>query len=133
MSWEDKENYMRWLEQMWAVQRFDIPGRTEREDARTKEVLKVFQGLGELAKRHVEPPNAPCWEAGRERSFVAEGGHEQDGHEQDRCELEAGGWKRLKRSDGQEVWVEPDKGLVHQKVVGLAIVRKVSGNEASSP
>jgi hypothetical protein len=129
---DEKEEYMKWLERMWDVQRFDIPGRTEREEARTEEVLKVFQGLGELARSHVEPPIAPCWEATRERSLASDDGPEQDRPEQDRCELEAAGWKRLKRSDGQEVWVEPDKGLMYQQVVGLAKIRKVTGYEANN-
>jgi hypothetical protein len=126
---DDKEDYMNWLERMWDVQKFDIPGRTEREEARTEEVLNLFKDLGDLAKRHVEPPNAPCWEAGRERSLASD-----DGHEQDRCELETAGWKRLKRSDGEDVWLEPNKGFMYQQAVALAIVREgKTGNEASAP
>jgi hypothetical protein len=125
----DEKDYMNWLGFMWDVQKFDIPGRSEREEARTEDVLKIFKGLGELAKRHVEPPTAPCWEAGRERSFASD-----DGHEQDRRELEAAGWKRLERSDGQDVWVEPDNGLMYQQAVALLIVREgQTGNEASTP
>jgi hypothetical protein len=131
---DDKEDYMNWLERMWDVQKFDIPGRTEREEARTEEVLKVFKGLGDLAKRHVEPPTAPCWEAGRERSLVSDDGHEQDGHEQDRRELEAAGWEILKRSDGEDVWLDPDNGFMYQQAVALAIVREGNrNNEASTP
>jgi hypothetical protein len=124
----DEKYYTNWLGFMWDVQKFDILGRTEREEARTEEVLKVFQGIGDLAKRYVEPPTAPCWEAGRERSSAGD-----DGHEQDRCELEAAGWKRLERSDGQNVWVEPDNGLMYQRAVALAIVREGNNNEASAP
>jgi hypothetical protein len=116
---DDKEDYMNWLERMWDVQKFDIPGRTEREEARTEEVLKVFKGLGDLAKRHVEPPTAPCWEAGRERSLASD-----DAHEQDRRELKAAGWELLKRSDGEDVWLDPDNGFMYQQAVALAIVRE---------
>ena len=120
---------MNWLERMWDVQKFDIPGRTDREEARTEEVLKVFQGLGDLAKRHVEPPTAPCWEAaGRKRSFASDARQEQ----KDRCELEAAGWKRLERSDGEDVWLDPNNGFMYQQAVALAIVREGKGNEASA-
>jgi hypothetical protein len=125
---DDKEEYMNWLERMWDVQKFDIPGRTEREEARTEDVLKLFQGLGDLAKRHVEPPTAPCWEAGRDRSLASAGGHEQDSHEQDRRELEAAGWERLERSDGKDVWLDPDNGFMYPQAVAVAMVRE--GKEA---
>jgi hypothetical protein len=111
---------MNWLERMWDVQKFDIPGTTEREEVRTEEVLKVFQGLGDLAKHHVEPPTAPCWGAGRERSLASDARHEQ----KDRCELEAAGWGLLKRSDGEGVWLDPDNGFMYQQAVALAIVRE---------
>lgn len=110
---------MNWLERMWDVQKFDVPGRSEREEARTEDVLKLFQGLGDLAKRHVEPSTAPCWEAGRERSLASDGGHEQD-----RRELKAAGWEPLKRSDGEDVWLDPDNGFMYQQAVALAIVRE---------
>jgi hypothetical protein len=115
---DKKEDYMDWLERMWDVQKFDVPGRSEREEARTEDVLKIFKGLGDLAKRHVEPPTAPCWEAGRERSLASDGGHEQD-----RRELKAAGWEPLKRSDGEDVWLDPDNGFMYQQAVALAIVR----------
>jgi hypothetical protein len=121
---DDKEEYMNWLERMWDVQKFDIPGRTEREEARTEDVLKLFQGLGDLAKRHVEPPTAPCWEAGRDRSLASAGGHEQD-----RRELEAAGWERLERSDGKDVWLDPDNGFMYPQAVAVAMVRE--GKEAA--
>jgi hypothetical protein len=56
---DDKQEYLRWLEEMWDVQKFDLQGSTEREEARTEEVLEVFRGLVRLSKRHVEPPNLP--------------------------------------------------------------------------
>lgn len=120
----DKKDYMNWLEWMWDVQKFDVPGRSEREEARTEEVLKLFKDLGDLAKRHVEPPTAPRWETGRERSLPGDAGHEQDGHEQDRCELESAGWELLKRGDGEDVWLDPDNGFMYQQAVALAIVRE---------
>jgi hypothetical protein len=128
---DDKEDYMNWLERMWDVQKFDIPGRTEREEARTEDVLNLFKGLGDLAKRHVEPPSAPCWEAGRERSLAGDAGHEQDGYEQERCELEAAGWKQLKRSDGKDVWLDPDNGFMYQQTVAVAIARKGKESDIS--
>jgi hypothetical protein len=116
---DDSEDYMSWLERMWDVQKFDIPGRTEREEARTEEVLNIFKGLGELAKRHVQPPTPPGWETGGERSCISD-----DEHEQERCELEAAGWKCLERTDGQEVWLEPEEGLMYLRAAAVAIVRK---------
>jgi hypothetical protein len=115
----DEKDYLNWLGFMWDVQRFDVPGRSEREEARTEDVLNLFKGLGDLAKRHVEPPNAPCWEAGRERSLASD-----DGHEQDSCELEDAGWELLKRSDGEDVWLDPDNGFMYQQAAALAIVRE---------
>jgi hypothetical protein len=116
----DKEDYMNWLEWMWDVQKFDVPGRSEREEARVEEVLKLFKDLGDLAKRHVEPPTAPHWETGRQRSLAGDARHEQE----DRCELEAAGWELLKSSDGEDVWLDPDNGFMYQQAVALAIVRE---------
>ena len=116
----DKKDYMRWLEWMWDVQKFDVPGRSEREEARVEEVLKLFKDLGDLAKRHVEPPTAPRWEIGRERSLAGDARHEQ----KERCELEAAGWELLNRSDGEDVWLDPDNGFMYQHAVALAIVRE---------
>ncbi len=62
---DDKEKYLRWLEEMWDVQKFDIHGNTEREEKRKEEVLKIFEDLGELARRHVEAPSFPPWEPSR--------------------------------------------------------------------
>jgi len=33
-----------------------------REEKRKEEILKIFEGLGELAKRRVEVPLSPPWE-----------------------------------------------------------------------
>ena len=61
---EENLNYMSWLEQMWDVSKFDYYGRTQREEARTEEVLGVFEELVELSKRQeVEVPDLPLWEA----------------------------------------------------------------------
>ncbi len=62
---DDKEKYMRWLEEMWDVQKFDIHGRAEREEKRKEEVLEIFEGLGEIAGQRVEAPNFPPWEPSR--------------------------------------------------------------------
>ena len=49
---DDKENYLRWLEEM-----FDPHGGTEREEKRKEEVLEIFEDFGEA----VEPPGFPPW------------------------------------------------------------------------
>lgn len=53
---DDKQRYLRWLEEMWNVQKFDILGSTEQEEERTEEVLEVFRGLARLSRRRIEPP-----------------------------------------------------------------------------
>ncbi len=58
---DDKEKYLRWLEGMWDVHKFDPHGSTEREEKRKDEVLKIFEGLGEIAGRRVEAPHFPPW------------------------------------------------------------------------
>ncbi len=58
---DDKEKYLRWLETMWDVHKFDLHGRTEREEKRKEEVLKVFKGLSELSGRRIEAPYFPPW------------------------------------------------------------------------
>ena len=62
---DDKHRYMRWLEQMWDVHKFDIPGRTEREERKKEETLEMFRRLVELSKRRIiDPPDFPSWEEG---------------------------------------------------------------------
>ncbi len=56
---DDKQEYLRWLEEMWDVQKFDLQGSSEREEERTEEVLEMFRSLARLSKRQVEPPNLP--------------------------------------------------------------------------
>jgi hypothetical protein len=53
------ENYLRWLEEMWEVHKFDLQGSTEREEQKKKEVLEMFRNLAHLSKHRVEPPNFP--------------------------------------------------------------------------
>lgn len=53
----DKQNYLRWLEEMWNVQKFDVHGSAEREEERTEEILEVFRGVVRLSKRRVETPD----------------------------------------------------------------------------
>lgn len=65
---DDKQRYMRWLEEMWDVQKFDISGSAEREEQRTEEVLEMFRGLSRLSERHVEPPDFPSWETSDEQA-----------------------------------------------------------------
>ena len=54
---DDKERFMRRVET-----RRELYRSITREEKRKEEVLKVFEGLGELAKRRVEVPNSPPWE-----------------------------------------------------------------------
>jgi hypothetical protein len=57
---DDNQRYLRWLEEMWDVQKFDIHGSTEREEKRTEEVLEMLRGLARLSRRHVvEPSDVP--------------------------------------------------------------------------
>jgi hypothetical protein len=57
---DDNQRYLRWLEEMWDVQKFDIQGSTEREEKRTEEVLELLRGLARLSRCHlVEPPDLP--------------------------------------------------------------------------
>ena len=58
----DNERYLRWLEYMWDVHKFDPHGRTQREDRRMEEILDMFDTLGELSERTVDPPESPPWE-----------------------------------------------------------------------
>lgn len=59
---EDERSYLRWLEEMWDIQKFDVHGSTEREEERTEEVLEVFRDLARLSRRHVKLPDLPPWE-----------------------------------------------------------------------
>jgi hypothetical protein len=34
---DEKYRYMHWLEEMWEVHKFDIPGRTQREERNKEE------------------------------------------------------------------------------------------------
>lgn len=52
---DDKQSYLRWLEEVWSVQRFDIHGSMEQEEERTEEVLEMFRGLVRLSRRRIEP------------------------------------------------------------------------------
>ena len=56
-----KEKYMRWLEEMWDVHKFDIHGRTQREEERKEEILQMFRKISELAQHHVEVPRFWPW------------------------------------------------------------------------
>jgi hypothetical protein len=54
---DDKERFMHRVET-----RRELHRSITREEKRKEEVLKVFEGLGELAKRRVEVPHSPPWE-----------------------------------------------------------------------
>ncbi len=58
---DSKENYLRWLEEMWDVHKFDIHGRTQREEERKEEILQMFRKICELAQHHVEAPHFSPW------------------------------------------------------------------------
>jgi hypothetical protein len=58
---DSKENYLRWLEEMWDVHKFDIHGRTQREEERKEEILQMFRRISELAQHHVEAPHFSPW------------------------------------------------------------------------
>ena len=51
-----KEKYLRWLEEMW-----ELHNGITREEKRKEEVLKIFEGLGEIARRRVEAPYFAPW------------------------------------------------------------------------
>ncbi len=66
-SWgieDDKRRYLRWLEEMWDVHKFDPHGSTEREEKRKEEILEMFKNLAHVSKFRVEPPSflddPPC-------------------------------------------------------------------------
>ena len=60
---ENEQSYLRWLEEMWDVQKFDVQGSTEREEEKTGEVLEIFRGLARLSRRRVEAPEVSPWES----------------------------------------------------------------------
>ena len=52
--WNDKERYLCWMEMLWERHQ-----KNAREERRTREVLDIFEDLGELSKRPVEAPRFP--------------------------------------------------------------------------
>ncbi len=59
---KNEQSYLRWLEEMWDVQKFDVQGSTEREEEKTEEILEIFRGLARLSGRRVEAPDFSPWE-----------------------------------------------------------------------
>ncbi len=53
---DDKEKYLRWLEEIR-----ELYNGITREEKRKEEVLKIFEGLGEIARRRVEAPYFAPW------------------------------------------------------------------------
>jgi hypothetical protein len=51
---------MRWLEEMR-----NLHNSISREEKRKEEVLKVFEGLAYLSRRHVDAPYSLPWEHSR--------------------------------------------------------------------
>ncbi len=64
---DDKEKYLRWLEEMWDAQKFDVHGSAEREEKKADEILEMFRGPDRLSKRRVEPPEFPLRGTSAER------------------------------------------------------------------
>ena len=62
---DDKQEYLRWLEEMWDVHKFDLPGRTEREERRKEELLEMLKGLSEISEQRINAPHLPRWESSR--------------------------------------------------------------------
>jgi hypothetical protein len=56
---DDKEKYLRWLEEMWEAQKLDVPGSAEREEKKAEEILEMFRDPDRLSRRRVEPPDFP--------------------------------------------------------------------------
>jgi hypothetical protein len=62
---DDKQEYLRWLEEMWDIHKFDLPGRTEREEKRKEELLEMLKGLSEISERRINAPHLRRWEPSR--------------------------------------------------------------------
>ena len=54
---DNKYRYMRWLEEMWEAQKFDILGRTEREERKKDETLEIFRGIVKLSESDIDSPD----------------------------------------------------------------------------
>ena len=65
---DDKEKYLRWLEEMWAVQKFDVQGSAEREEKRTEEILEMLEDLARLSRCRVKAPDFPPWDSPSSRN-----------------------------------------------------------------
>ena len=52
-----KERHMRWMEMMWERHQ-----SMTREEKRKEEVLKIFEGLGDIASCRVEASHFAPWE-----------------------------------------------------------------------
>jgi hypothetical protein len=58
---DSKEKYLRWLEEMWDVHKFDIQGRSQREEKRKEEILQMLREISEVAQHHVAAPRFSPW------------------------------------------------------------------------
>jgi hypothetical protein len=70
---DSKEKYLRWLEEMWDVHKFDVLGRTEQEEERKEEVLQMFRKISELAQHPMEVPHFSPWWPSDGRDEIAPG------------------------------------------------------------
>ena len=59
---DNKYCYMPGLEEMWEAHKFDILGRSEREERKKDETLEIFRGIFELSAQDIHSPNIPLWE-----------------------------------------------------------------------
>ena len=53
-----RKRHLRWMEFLWEGQ-----NSIAREEARKEEVLEIFKVLSDIAKRGIEAPRFPLWEA----------------------------------------------------------------------
>jgi hypothetical protein len=59
---KDKYLYMLWLEKIWDVHKFDIPGRTQSEERKKEEILEICRRLVELSEHRINALDFPSWE-----------------------------------------------------------------------
>jgi hypothetical protein len=73
---DDKEEYMRWLKEMWDAHKLDTRSDITTEERRMEEVLETLEALGEeLADQHVQLPHSPSWEKQHAASDQEDEGH----------------------------------------------------------
>jgi hypothetical protein len=53
---DNRQRHLRWMEMLW-----DRYNSISCEEQRKEEVLKIFEGVNELAKYRIEVPRFPPW------------------------------------------------------------------------